>query len=148
MRQLTLKQTAMPTAQAPMQSPHLATPKSTFGGKLSDTSLDILRDVHAHPDDQYPERAKRLTGILNLSSRLNHLVGSGYLRREILNGRPLLLRLTAKGGRTIDVLVTDEPPPPKEARICNASMRGTTLDLSRHTHMGRIGLAMCGAGGR
>jgi len=75
-------------------------------------------------------------------------VSSGYLQRVPVDGRPLGLRLTAKGGRAIGVLVIDEPPPPKEARICNASMVGTTLDLSRHTHMGRVGLAMCGVGGR
>ena len=83
-----------------------------------------------------------------MSSRVNSLVGAGYIRRVMLDGRPLLLALTARGGRVIDVEVIDEPPQPKGARICNASMHGTPLDLDRHTHMGRIGLAMCGVGGR
>jgi|GEM_PF-2561790 len=148
MRQLTLKQTAMPTASMPMTSPQLVTPKSKFGGQLRETSLSVLRDVHTHPGDQHPQRAKRLGAVSNLSSRINNLVSAGYMRRVMQGGRPVLLALTAKGGRAIDVDVADEPPPIKEARICNAAMRGTPLDLSRHTHMGRIGLAMCGASGR
>lgn len=147
MRQLTLQQSAMPNAATPMTAPQLVAAKSKFGGQLSETSLSVLRDVHAHPGDQHPQRAKRLGAVSNLSSRVNNLVSAGYLRRELLDGRPQLVRLTAKGGRAIDVLVIDEPPPAKEARICNASVC-TTLDLSRHTHMGRIGLAMCGMGGR
>lgn len=148
MQKLTLQQTAMPTASTPMTSPKMATPKSQFGGQLSETSLGILRDVHSHPGDQYTQRVKRIGVISNLSSRVNNLVGAGYMRRDTIDGRPLLLSLTAKGGRAIDVLVIDPPPAPKEARICNAAMVGQPLDLSRHVHMGRVGLAVYGVAGR
>jgi len=68
MQPLNLQQTAMPTASMPMVAPQLSAPKSQFGGQLSETSLGILRDVDAHPQDLRPERAKRLQAVSNLSS--------------------------------------------------------------------------------
>ena len=147
MRQLTLKQTPMPTAAQPMTSPQLEVAKSKFGGELSDVSMDILRDLHAHPDDSLQVRKERITSTNNLASRIAALVNHGYVTRVRQGDRVVGAALTNKGRLILGLQPVQEPEQIKPVRICNASMRGTFLDLSRDTHMGRIGLAMCGVGG-
>jgi hypothetical protein len=145
---LKLKKTPMPTAAQPMASLNKMTPaKSKFGGELSDVSMDILRDLHAHPDDSFPARKARITSTDNLASRIAGLVTHGYVARVKQSGRTMGAVLTNKGRMMLGLPPLPEPQVVKEVRICNASMRETLLDLSRDVHMGRIGLAMCGAGG-
>ena len=147
MRQLTLKQTPMPTTAQPMASPKMTSAKSKFGGELSDISMDILRDVHAHPDDTFAVRKARITSTPNLAARIAGLVTHSYLTRIKNGGRVPDVALTNKGRVALGLQPLHEPQEVKEVRICNASMRGTLLDLSRDVGMGRIGLAMCGVGG-
>jgi hypothetical protein len=144
---LKLKVSAMPTAAQPMASPQLVSAKSKFGGAISELSMDILRDLHAHPDDAFAARKARITGTTNLASRIAGLVAHGYVSRVRQPGRAMGVVLTNKGRMALGLQPMHEPQVVKEVRICNASMRGRPLDLSRDVGMGRIGLAMCGAGG-
>ena len=144
---LKLKVSAMPTAAQPMAAPQLVSAKSKFGGAISELSMDILRDLHAHPDDTFAQRKARITGTNNLASRIAGLVAHGYVSRVRQPGRAMGVALTNKGRVALGLQPMHEPQVVKEVRICNASMRGTLLDLSRDVHMGRIGLAMCGVGG-
>lgn len=144
---LKLKMTPMPTAAQPMASPRMTPAKSKFSGELSDVSMDILRDLHAHPDDTFAARKARITGTTNLAGRIAGLVARGYVSRVKQPGRAMGAELTNKGRVALGLQPLHEPQVVKEVRICNASMRGTFLDLSRDVHMGRVGLAMRGAGG-
>jgi hypothetical protein len=144
---LKLKVSAMPTAAQPMAAPQLVSAKSKFGGAISELSMDILRDLHAHPDDTFAQRKARITGTTNLASRIAAMVASGYAARVREGSRVTGVAITNKGRVALGLQPLHEPQVVKEVRICNASMRGTLLDLSRDVHMGRVGLAMCGAGG-
>jgi hypothetical protein len=143
---LKLKMTAMPTTAQPMASPQLVSAKSKFGGAISELSMDILRDLHAYPDDTFAARKERITGTTNLASRIAGLVAHGYVSRVKQPGRAMGAELTNKGRVALGLQPMHEPQVVKEVRICNASMRGRPLDLTRDVHMGRVGLAMCGAG--
>ena len=144
---LDLKMTPMPTTARPMASPKLVAAKSKFGGTISELSMDILRDLHTHPDDTFAARKERITSTTCLASRIAALVASGHATRVRDGSRVVGAALTNKGRVAIGLQPMHEPQVVKEVRICNASMRGTLLDLSRDVGMGRIGLAMCGAGG-
>ena len=144
---LKLKMTPMPSTSQPMASPRMVAAKSAFGGAISELSVQILRDLHAHPDDAFAARKARITGTTNLASRIAGLVAHGYVSRVRQPGRAMGVALTNKGRVALGLQPMHEPQVIKEVRICNASMRGRPLDLSRDVNMGRIGLAMCGAGG-
>lgn len=140
-------QTATPAPGQALTSPKLVAVQSRFGGQLGAVALSILRDLHDHPDDDFLMRKARFGPTVNLSARLNNLTSSGFSVRVMAGTKVINTRITNKGRNAIGVPLVDEPKQYKEARICKASMP-TATDMSRYTHMGRVGLAAYGVAGR
>jgi hypothetical protein len=117
------------------------------GQSLGPASIKILQDLHANGKSHRLDIEMR-TGLRGITSRLGSLVDTSYLRR-IKTASFDGYAIANKGRVTIGAAVAateDDAPAARATRICNASSR-LPFNPATDVHMGRVGLAMCGAGG-
>ena len=138
--------TPAPTPTRFGQQSTLKAAKSKYG-QLSDTNAAVLLHLHAHGSASRIDLEMLLkTG--NLTRQLSSMVTYGYIAHVHDPLRNKHYKITNAGRVAIGMAAPDQPKPAPHMRICNASMLGTTLDLSLHTHMGRVGLARIGVAAR
>jgi hypothetical protein len=118
------------------------------GQSLGPASIKILQDLHTNGKSHRLDIEMR-TGLRGITSRLGSLVDTTYLRR-IKTASFDGYAIANKGRVTIGAAVRateDDAPAARATRICNASSR-LPFNPATDVHMGRVGLAMRGVGGR